>query len=200
MLGWVLSGPVFGTEASESSNVNLNTTEVHTLRIDCKPKEDIRTTEIHALKIDLESQNDIKTIEHQLHKFWNLESLGVINDEKSVIDDVINEIDMNKDNRYEVSLPFKQNLPVIQDNFTTCEKRLLKLHEKLKQNPELLKSYDEIFKEQFKLWIIEKVKGHGHLVKHTTYPTTPWNEMMKLPQSCVSCLTRLQNRHPQNRA
>ena len=42
---------------------------------------------------------------------------------------------MNKDNRYEVSLPFKQNHPVIPDNFTTCEKRLLKLHEKLKQNP-----------------------------------------------------------------
>ena len=53
-----------------------------------------------------------------------------------------------------------------------CKQRLLKLHKKLKNDPEILSQYDEIFEEQKRLGIIETVwepgekKGEAHYLAH----------------------------------
>ena len=48
-----------------------------------------------------------------------------------------------------------------------CKERLLKLHKKLKNDPELLSQYNEIFEEQRRLGIIETVSEPGKKGKHT---------------------------------
>ena len=52
-----------------------------------------------------------------------------------------------------------------------CKKRLLKLHKKLENDPEILSQYNEIFEEQRRLGIIETVsepgkKGETHYLAH----------------------------------
>lgn len=149
--GWVLSGvheSVRGCEKNETSTNNL----IHTLRVDC-----------------CERETDV--LDKQLNKFWELDSIGISKNEKSCYDLVFDKIKKNEDNRYELALPFKENHSLLPDNFELSRKRLLKLHNRLKNNPSLLVDYDNIFKEQMKLGIIEPVRdvgtpGETHYLPH----------------------------------
>ena len=66
-----------------------------------------------------------------------------------------------------MKLPFKENHPLIHDNFQMCKERLLKLHKKVKNDPEVLSQYNELFEEQKRLGIIETVSEPGKKGKHT---------------------------------
>lgn len=68
----------------------------------------------------------------------------------------ITEIKQNKEGRYEVKLPFKADHPVLPDNFNLFEKHLESKLKALKQNPKLLKEYDQVFREQKQLGITEE--------------------------------------------
>ena len=48
-----------------------------------------------------------------------------------------------------------------------CKERLLKLHKKVKNDPEVLSQYNELFEEQKRLGIIETVSEPGKKGKHT---------------------------------
>ena len=74
-------------------------------------------------------------LESQLKRFLELEGLGINKCEKSR---------RNERSRYEVRLPFKENHPLIHDNFELCKRCLLNLHQKLKDNPGLLKAYNDM--------------------------------------------------------
>ena len=73
------------------------------------------------------------------------------------------EICINKEGRYEASLPFKISHPVLPDNFEQYKKRFELKFNQLKNDPELLSKYDETFKEQQKLGIIEQVETPGKI-------------------------------------
>lgn len=66
----------------------------------------------------------------------------------------------------------KETRPLLHDHFVLCKKRLESLHSRLKQNPDLLKKYDDIFKSQRSLGIIEEVPedccepGESHYLPH----------------------------------
>ena len=74
-------------------------------------------------------------LESQAKRFWELESLGINKYEQSFYEEYLNTICRNEYNRYEVRLPFKENHPLIHDNFELCKRRLLNLHQKLEDNP-----------------------------------------------------------------
>ena len=71
------------------------------------------------------------------------------------------------ENGYEVKLPFKENHPLIHNNFQMCKEQLLNVHKKLKNDPKILSQYHEIFKEQKRLGIIEMVSEPEEKGKHT---------------------------------
>ena len=80
-------------------------------------------------------------------------------------------ITINSEGCYETKLPFKENHELLNDNYELCEKSLVNLHKKLKQDPELMKKYDSAFKEQKDLGIIEEVSessalGETHYTPH----------------------------------
>ena len=79
------------------------------------------------------------------------------------IKELSDEICTNKEGRYEVNLPFKISHPVLADNFEQCKKRFESNFNQLKNNPELFSKYDETFKEQQKLGIIEQVETPGKI-------------------------------------
>ena len=136
-LGWILSGQI--PSCGESKTTSANLSQTHVLRI-----AEVSETE---------------SLENQLARFWNLEGLGINMDgESSVYDHFENKIKFS-DGRYEVSLPWKSERPILPDNYAISRKRLRSLYGKLKENSTLLAEYDSIIRDQEKRGIIERVSG-----------------------------------------
>ena len=108
-----------------------------------------------------------------MKRFWKLECLGINKYEQSFYEEYLNTIFRGEHDKYEVRLPFKENHPLIHDNFEFCKKRLLNLHRKLKDNPDLLKAYNDIFIEQKQNGIIEEVISAGQLGETHYIPHRP---------------------------
>ena len=129
-LGWVISGPV-DVRAREPNTASVVT---------------------HILKVD--SEMETRRLDKQSRKFWELESLG-INDTEESVHDQYRDIVAFKNGRYEMSLPWKDPSIVLPDNFELGMRCLKNLWKRLKQNPELLKAYDEVIREQLERGIFE---------------------------------------------
>ena len=142
-LGWLLSGPLT-TKRPVAVSVNLAST--------------------HVLKVDIALQDE--TLGDKINEFWSLDSIGICDKESSIYEECIDKIEVIN-NGYEVNLPFKNENPILEDNYNLCLKRLKNLKKKLDSNKRLLVEYDNI-KNQFHEGIIEKVTSPP-LVGNTTY-------------------------------
>ena len=133
-LGWILSGPCITNEK--------------------KAKEDkVMVSHVMSVQVDLEAAGSQK-LERLVENFWNLDTMGIKEDEPSVYQKFIDGIKFVK-GRYEVLMPFKEDRPCIEDNYTISEKRLKNLKNKLDKDQELLRKYDKIIQEQIKAGIVE---------------------------------------------
>ena len=100
---------------------------------------------MHVLKIAHE--RSLKNLDGNVKKFWDLENIGIKENEKSMYQELSDEININKEGCYEVYLPFKISHPVLPDNFEQCKESFESKFNQLKNDPELLSKYDETFKE-----------------------------------------------------
>lgn len=135
-LGWVLSGPVEGL--SQTHAVNLVST--HTLRTDAQAALDRK-----------------QDLDESLKRFWDLETLGIREDENSVYEEFEKSV-TSRDGRYEVQLPWKEPHPVLPDNYNLSQKRLTGLLRRLRQNPKVLREYDAVIRDQLNRGIVEIVR------------------------------------------
>ena len=144
-LGWLLSGPVV---ACNDKNISSCSNIVSNLAVEILPS----TAEV---------TNESQEIVDALNEFWKHESSGLhenndCGESESDKADKAN-IEM-KDGRYEVSLPWKDDiLQPLPSDFDMCRRRLESLFGRLKTKPEILRQYDDIFREQLSSGIIEKV-------------------------------------------
>ena len=90
-----------------------------------------------------------------------------------------------------VRLPFKDNHPLIHDNFELCKRLLLNLHQKLIGNPDLLKTYNEIFIEQNGMK--EEVMSPGKL-REAHYQKQPFRGALK--KRCSENMQQIYRRTP----
>ena len=137
--GYVLSGPIQIPTQNECSS---NITVAHVLKTDA---------------ILVEKENDL---EDEIKRFWNHESLGVKSNEN--IDDFESENLMQDKikfdgKRYEISLPLKDDHPIIPDNYNVAKSRLNSQLDRLKLKPEVFDEYNFVIKDQLNSGIIEKV-------------------------------------------
>ena len=132
--GWVLLGPMTNDVASEN-------------------REIVQSCVTHTLKCtEIDRSND-----RLLQKFWDLDTLGILPEEKTVHESFENEIEYNsKGEFYSVGLPWRESCSQLPDNFDVCVKRLASNIRKLKREPEILREYDAIFQSQLEQGIIEK--------------------------------------------
>ena len=93
-------------------------------------------------------------LNEQLRAFWELESLGIQPNEKSIYDYSSESIKF-REGRYTVSLPWKQFHPPFPDNYHLSQQRLMGLLKRLRQNPALMQNYDRIIQEQIEKGIVE---------------------------------------------
>ena len=109
-------------------------------------------------------QSSIELDNLNLSWFWHTQHIGIVPEENepTVLKDFENKLKYDKlSKRYQVSLPCKFDLiQLLPDNYNVSKLRLQSVLEKLNKpgNEELLKSYDQTFKDQLSNGIIEKVK------------------------------------------
>ena len=127
-LGWVLSGPMKGSIENGIVSVNL----------------------VGHGKI-----RDANETEDYVHKLWDYDTLG-IREGDEVHEALKDAISFNGE-RYQVRLPWKEGHSTLPSNYVNSLRRLKGQVQKLKGNPEVLKEYDVIIKEQIKSGIVEKV-------------------------------------------
>ena len=91
-------------------------------------------------------------------QFWETGSIGIKEPccETQSKADAFVDIKFNGE-RYEVGLPWKDEREAIPSEFQLCFNRLRSLHKKLRKDPLLLKEYDEIINEQYRMKIIGEV-------------------------------------------
>ena len=135
-IGWVLSGPITSPNNFQTQNdTNLIT---------------------HVLRVGTSNSNE--RLNEQLGAFWELESLGISESESSVYEQFEKEISFSG-GRYEVSLPWKDPLSTLPDNYQLSSKRLQSLLRRLQQGPERLEDYNTIIQEQIESGIVEVVNN-----------------------------------------
>lgn len=120
--GWCIQGPV-GTRVREA-----------------------QCMQTIALKVSLDDSD----ASNYLERFWTLESIGVTDDvagcpEQQLLDSFDENI-KQVGSRYEVALPWKENIE-LKDNREVAEKRLVQLTNRLKKDPDLLQTYDDVIRQ-----------------------------------------------------
>ncbi len=98
-VGWVLSGRAGHQEVT----TNLTMASAHTLKINAYPAE--------------------PSLDNRLKQFWDLESLGIMKDESSVYERLVQQIEFDG-HRCEVKLHWKEDHSPLLDHFDLCRKRL----------------------------------------------------------------------------
>ena len=107
VFGYLVSGPLTKTNSS-------------------KPK-----SPSHLIKIVCKQDN---CLNENINWFWDFDAIEISHKETSVYDKVIDYIKFEND-RYSVGLPFKENSPMLADNYQLSLNRLQKLKERLSKTP-----------------------------------------------------------------
>ena len=102
VFGWVISGPV--DEVSATSQYSINLVDTHLL-----------------LEVQTAAQLADESLDNQFRKFWEIESLGILPDVSPVHDKFKENTNLHE-GRYCVGLTWKDNHPVLPDNYQLyCE-------------------------------------------------------------------------------
>ena len=137
VFGWVLNGPVANKSVDSSTKLNISKN--------------------HVLFLNSVVPHNFNNLDNKLSNFWVLGTLGISADEKGICENFSDCIYKYSEERYKAKLPFKETYPILRDKINLCKKRLMNLYVKLKNYPELLKRFNEIFIEQKELGTIEEV-------------------------------------------
>ncbi|KAL5491929.1 hypothetical protein EMCRGX_G017305 [Ephydatia muelleri] len=89
-----------------------------------------------------------------MQSFWELDSLGIREDEDSVYGRFTRSITL-QNGRYCVQLPWKEPQTLLPDNFELCKARLFNLLKRLQRTPDILDQYDAVIRDQMKSGIVE---------------------------------------------
>ncbi|XP_028410434.1 uncharacterized protein LOC114533050 [Dendronephthya gigantea] len=143
-LGWVLSGPLRGREIEGAGVTQVNF-------------------------MGQTTKWDRDSLESNVEKLWSFEGLGII-EEDTVHETFLDGISFTG-NRYSVKLPWKEDHDNLPDNYMNSLARMKGQLKRLEKEPELLKEYDRIIRDQAEQGIIEQVPslekaGKVHYLPH----------------------------------
>ena len=162
-LGYVLSGPVnLACSDHCPSSVNMS----HVMKTECQ----VVTEDFNA--------NDA-SLKEQLATFWDYDTIGVKGREEDFCEEYLTKVRFNGD-RYEVSLPFKKEHPIISDNYSLAQNRLVSLLKGLKSSEtKLLNQYDNVIKEQLEPGVVEVIDKPEEEVVLGTVHYIPHKDVLK---------------------
>ena len=102
--------------------------------------------------------NETDQLENTLRKFWDTEADEVKDSDVDATDQPFLRELVYDGKRYEVGLPWKENVTQMSDHYNLCFNRLKSMERKLQNGrPELLTKYDRIIRDQLEAGIVEVV-------------------------------------------
>ena len=104
----------------------------------------------HVLRFDsvVVEDREADPLLNEVKRFWEVESVGCQESEPDTVQKKFKSEIVFENGRYEVKMPFKEEHPVLPDNFSIAKTRLNSLVKRLKENPKVAKEYDNVIKEQ----------------------------------------------------
>ena len=120
-----------------------------------------------CLSEEVERKND--GLVQELKKFWDLETLGF--QPQCVYEEFLENI--KYEDNHEVNLPRKPDHAELPDSYDLSKKRLLGLLKRLRNEPEVLKEYDNVIREQCNKGIVEPVPESNEVAKRVHYLPHP---------------------------
>ena len=94
----------------------------------------------HVLRIDAQSDS-FENLKNQLKSFWYLESLGIIQPERTLYHNFCSTVAI-ENGFYKVTLLWKEYHKTLPDNYELSRQRLMGLLYSLRQNPAMLEQYE----------------------------------------------------------
>ena len=114
--------------------------------------------------------DDNQELVSSLHRFWDIESLGIKEEHETQEANFLRNVQFNEDEkRYEVNLPWKPDCTPKSNGYLMCVKRVRQLQARLKKDKSLFREYDNIIKEQEKTGIVEpaaETEDTSHFLPH----------------------------------
>ena len=145
--GYILSGPI---EVKEKRMNNPHSSLcVHVMGVTTEPVTDV---------------DEDTLLESKVNKLWDLDTIGISpeEDSASLYDKIRDDITFNSElGKYEVSLPFKDDVTTMDDDYESSLRNLHRLKHKMthKMNiPGLFEQYDDIIQRQVKDGVVEIMK------------------------------------------
>ena len=126
----------------------------------------------------MRADDGVTMLDTTLKSFWDLESMeiGPEATEDKVADHFASSVRL-RDNRYEVSLPWKEHHHPLPTNYNLSRRRLTGLLYRLRQSPEILQEYDSIIRTQLQSGIVEEVKdGDAGTVHYLPHHAVVWQD------------------------
>jgi len=155
-LGWLLSGPVDSLDIGDLSHVNVVISGISNSQVS-GDRDDV--------------------LYKSLREFWELESLSIV-DVPVKVSSFVPSISFN-DNRYSITLPWKDDHVEIPDHLTLCESRLRGLLHRLRSTPDLLLEYDKIIKDHLECGMVEVVEPDQPSVIHKNVHYLPHHGVIR---------------------
>ena len=124
--------------------MNLNITSTHFMKIESNTVE-----ELHPPNSDFD-----------ISKFWGYESLGIKGEEPPIYENFLKNLEFVQQ-KYQVSLPFEENHPLMPDNSSLSLQRFHSLIKRLKSKPDILTQCNSVIADQLQNGIIERVPESG---------------------------------------
>ena len=120
------------------------------------------------------SASSSENLDTLVKRFWDLETIGIKDDETPHYDEFLNNIRFDSStHKYEVQLPWKPNHKTLPENYQTALRRLMSLRASLLKRPDDLRRYHEIILDQLSKNIIEpcpvrEIRGEAtfHVAHH----------------------------------
>ena len=113
--------------------------------------------------IHSEHGNEDQTLE----RFWAIESSGKNSDK--FMDTYLNSITRQEDGSYVVRFPWKEDHTPLPSNYEVCQRRTRSLVRRLASTPDLMKTYNQIIKEQERRGFVERVSSSSQLRNGQTH-------------------------------
>ena len=109
-----------------------------------------------------------QALDNKTKEFFDLETIGIKPNETSVYEHFLDSIRFDGQ-KYVVKLPFRESAPLLPDNYQLSVKRLNNMLSRLRKQPELLKEYDEIVRDQTEKAILEAVDPNAPTIVSKTH-------------------------------
>ena len=110
----------------------------------------------HVLHVETVPEDPSCALNDQLRAFWELEALGIRDKERTLYDDFSGVVKF-ENGSYKVPLPWREYHDPLPDNYQLSVNRLQGLLRRLKQDPAILKEYDDIIQDQLGRGVIKAV-------------------------------------------